>query len=59
MISPARTSHWSALEPWKRTRENANAAMLAVRIVPTVITDAVRKLLNHHCRMWPCWKTVL
>jgi hypothetical protein len=53
-ISPARTIHWRASRPRKRIRENANAAMLAVRIVPAVITDAVTRLLKYHCRMLPC-----
>ena len=35
-------------------RENANAAMLAVRIVPAVITVAVTRLLKYHLRMLPC-----
>src|SRR3954453_10028287 len=51
--SPARTSHCSAAAPRKRTRENANAARLAVSTVPAVISDAVRKLLNHQWRMSP------
>ena len=34
-------------------RENANAAMLAVRIVPAVITVAVTRLLKYHLRMLP------
>ena len=37
----------------KRMRENANAARLAVKIVPAVITDAVTMLLKYHWRMSP------
>ena len=53
-ISPASTIHWSASRPRKRIRENANAAMLAVRTVPPVITVAVTRLLKYHLRMLPC-----
>ena len=35
-------------------REKANAAMLAVMIVPTVIAVAVIRLLKYHWRMLPC-----
>ena len=35
-------------------RENANAARLAVTIVPSVITDVATRLLKYHFRMSPC-----
>jgi hypothetical protein len=38
-------------------RENANAARLAVRIVPAVMTDAVTMLLKYHLRMLP-WSRI-
>jgi hypothetical protein len=53
-MRPASSIHWSRSRPLKRMRENAKAARLAVKIVPTVITDVVIRLLKYQVRIRPC-----